>query len=380
MFRRLILGTIVIGLLFPTLAGAFPQVPDKLKPNPRGLVRPKHLGSEWPHLNIDEKLYSMRYTTMRQHYDQWSKEHTEVRTSTYPGLQEQFGMTAFKILPPDYFGRLPHIEYHQPFTEMSANISGQTGLIDMPSAFTQKKGVWLGSFSLSSGDANNNYFNNMYQEYDASDMRFAVTYGYRDDTELTATMNVYDRDISYVNGARRETDGRFLFGLGGKTGFSTSQDRFQIAVGGMYTFFSQEERDIIRIYDYHSISNIYAVASTDERLFNAHVMYKFVSYDYRSSSLAPTAQIGTNPNTGLAPAEDHWGVLGLGFEYKVPRRRLSFITEFTSTGPLDFLGRKDKVFNFGIHGQTPGGDYKLYTRMLNNDDADEIGLITTFHW
>ena len=286
MVRSLILGTLVVFLLIPTIAGAFPQVPKKLKPNPQGLVRPQHLGSEWPHLNVDEKLYSLRFDFMRDHYSRWSKEHTVERTSTYPGLEEQFGITAFKILPPDYFGRLPHIDYHQPFTEMSANISGATGLIDMPSAFTQKKGVWLGSFSFSSGDANNNYFNNMYNEYDASDLRFAVTYGYRDNTELTATMNVYDRDISYVNGARRETDGRMLFGLGGKTGFSTSHDRFQIAVGGMYTFFSDEERDIIRIYDYHSISNIYAVASTDERLWNAHVMYKFVSYDYRSPSLS----------------------------------------------------------------------------------------------
>lgn len=367
-------------LLIPSMVCAFPQVPKKLKPNPEGLVRPKHLGAEWPHLNVDEKLYSLRFESMRESYAGWSKEHTVTRTSTYPELEEQFGIFAFNLLPPDYFGRLPHVDYHQPFTELSANISGATGLIDMPSAYTQKKGVWLGSVSYSTGDANQDYFNNMYRQWDASDIRLAVTYGYRDDTELTATMNIYDRDIDYTNGATRETNGRFLFGLGGKMGFSTTDDKFQIALGGMYTFFSDEERDIIRLYDYHSISNIYAVGSTDSRLFNAHVMYKFVSYDYRSSSLAPTAQIGNNPATGLAPADDHWGVLGLGFEYKVPEKKITFITEFTSTGPLDFLGRKDKVFNFGIHGQLPDADLKLYTRMLNNDDADEIGLISTFHF
>ena len=380
MLLRLIWGALFAYLLLPRALFAFPQVPEKLKPNPPGLARPEHLGAEWPKLNVDEKLYSLRYTNLRHHYGKWSKEHTEVRTSTYTGLREQFGITAYTILPPDYYGELPHPDYHQPFTEWSANISGATGLIDMPSAFTQKKGVWLASLSFASGDADPGYFNSLYQEYDSSDIRLGVTYGYRDNTELTATMNIYDRDISYANGASRETDGRFLFGIGGKTGFSTSEDKFQIAVGGMFTFFSDEERDIIRISDYHSISNIYAVASTDSRLFNAHCMYKLVNYDHHASSMPPTAEIAGDPSTGFAPSDNHWGVLGVGLEYKLPNKPLTFITEFTSTGPLDFLGRKDKSFNFGIHSQMSGVDLKIYKRMLNEDDADEMGLISTFRF
>jgi len=380
MARRTMASLLGLGLLVPAMAWAFPQVPGDLKPNPPGLVRPTHLGAEWPHLNIDEKLYSLRFDYMRDSYQTWSKEHTVERTSAYPGLEEQFGITAFKILPPDYYGRIPHPDYHQPFTEWSANLTGATGLIDMPSAFTQKKGLWLASVGYSSAEAGQQYFPALYNQYDATDIRTAVTYGYRDDVELTATMNVYDRDLQYSNGARRSTNGRIFFGLGGKLGFNTTDDRYQIAVGGMFTFFSDDERDVIRETDYHTISNLYLVGSTDSRLFNAHFMYKWVAYDWRSSSVAPTAQIGNDPTTGLAPADDHWGELGIGVEYKLPKTRLSFITEFSNTGPLDFIARKDKNINFGVQGRMPGADVKVYTKFLNHDDFDEIGMISTFHF
>jgi len=379
--KRMTIGLTALAVMFvlPVALRAFPQVPENVKPNPPGLERPKHLGSEWPKLNIDEKLYSLRYTSLRGSYETFSKAHTETRTSPYPYLREQFGMFAYEKIMPEYYGQLPPEEYHQPFKDKSPCLTGATGLIDIPSAFTQRKGTWLASLSFSSNEVSGpGYFPVLYNTSEGTDIKAIVTYGYRDDTEFTLILNVLDREFLYANDAIRTTSGRMLFGLGGKLSFPTYSDHFQVAVGGMWTMFKNEDRDIIRIVDYDSLANLYLSLSTDTRLFNAHVMFKLSRYDYKAGPIAPIAAIGDDPALGYGPADTYWGTLGLGIEYKVPKWDVSFINEFTKIGYQNFLTRKNTSYNFGINKAMAKADIKAYFRGLNHEDFREIGLMATY--
>ena len=356
------------------------QVPDILKPNPVGLVRPPHLGSEWPHLNPDEKLYSLKFDLLRAHYQKWSQIHIREEVPPLPTLKDQFEIMNFQVIPPDYYGEEVIEDYHQSFEDLSPSLSGATGLIDIASAYTQKKGVKLASLVLTTIRGSRPYMEELYGDFSATDITGMFTYGVHDNFELTFSAGNLSREIDYVSGLTID-DSKLMLGAGGKVGFGTWADHFQVAGGFHFSVFDNTDRDVILDTDYETLSNFYATISTDSKYANAHVMWKYVNYHHSSSAEPPlTGHIpGAGPDSGHAPSKAHWGQLGFGFEFKVPEHKLRVITELIKN-EIAWGSESKKSFNIALQKELNKMDMKFYGRKLNQASRNEFGLISTYHF
>lgn len=367
----------LISLGFTNISLGMVQVPDVLKPNPTGLVRPPHLGAEWPGMNPDEKLYSLQYDLLRAHYQKWALQHTMEVAPKDPNLKEQFEITNYKVIPPDYYGEHPIDDYHQPFLDYSPCLAGGTGLIDIPTAYTLKKGVMVASLIISKTSGGSTYLPELYQEFDAFDIGTSFSYGLKDNIELTFTAGNLAREIDYSSGLQID-DSKLLFGLGGKAGFGTWADRFQIAGGFHFSVFNDEDRDTFLDTDYATISNFYAAISTDEKNWNGHVTWKYVNYTHSSASMPYHGHVpGAGADSGMTAPSAHWGELCFGLEYKIPETKYRLISEFTKAEKV--WGSEEKAsYNLAIQADLPKMSFKLYSRKINQESRDELGLISTY--
>jgi hypothetical protein len=366
----------LISLGFADISLGLVQVPDVLKPNPTGLARPPHLGAEWPSMNPDEKLYSLKFELLRDGYQKWALQHTVEVAPKDPNLKDQFEICNYKVIPPDYYGEEPVEDYHQPFIDVSPCLSGGTGLIDIPSAFTLKKGVMVASLIVSKSSGGASYLPELYQKFDSIDIGTSFSYGYRDDIELTFTATNLSREIDYTSGLQTD-DSNLIFGIGGKASFGTWAENFQMAGGFHFSVYEDKDRDNLLDTDYETLSTLYAVISTDEKNWNGHVTWKYQNYSKGSSVPYHGHVPGDGADSGLAPAQANWGELCFGLEYKIPDTKYRVISEFIKSEIT--WGSEDKSsYNLAVQADLPKMSFKLYSRKINQESRDELGLISTY--
>lgn len=289
-----------------------------------------------------------------------------------PGIDEQFEITRFKRLPKVYYDPMPKEDepVKQPYRDHGPTLLGGTGTIDMPTAYTLKKGTWVGGLTYDSRNVDLAYWSLVYTEQDTKDIYTTVNYGLRDDVELSLTMSYLDRDMVYSNSSEWVTSGRVLFGIGAK--FSYGSSDYTWALGFHNVFYQNRDRPIIDIQEYERLTALYASMTREEGRFTGNLMFKYANYDLEGGRWATAPFTGGTPPGGYLPERD-WVIFGVGLEYR-PRDRWFVMAEYLKESEGDFAGIKGDRLNMGLRYVVSRTDLKLFSRNLNFGGFDEIGF------
>lgn len=241
-----------------------------------------------------------------------------------------------------------HEDRRQPYRHFMPSLTGLTGLIDMPVAYTQPKKTYVVTIQHERVKADETWWRLPYKSIDSSMTFASINYGATRNIELSLDGELWDKTIQY-NDPRRFTNPEFsetdlsFVGIGSKWNFafdSVGVERLWFALGFRTQLYDDEHRDVTEVHEYDRFSNIFFVASTKatEELFG-HFMIKYVSYDF-AGGRAPSGD--TDLFEGFSPT-NAWTQWGLGLEwYLFPD--FEILTEITREANVIFLD-VDSPFN-----------------------------------
>lgn len=229
----------------------------------------------------------------------------------------------------------------QPYRHFMPSLTGLTGLIDIPVAYTQPKKTYVVTVQKERVRVDANWWRLPYKKIE-SDMTFAsLNYGATRNVEISLNGELWDKTIQY-NDPVRQTDPTFsekdlnFVGIGSKWTFpfgTTAIERVWFALGFRTQLYDNVHRNVTEVHEYERFSNIFFVASTKatEELFG-HFMIKYVSYDFAGGRAASGA---TDTFEGFSPT-NAWTSWGIGAEwYLFPDFEL--FTELLRDGNVIFL-------------------------------------------
>lgn len=229
----------------------------------------------------------------------------------------------------------------QPYRHFMPALSGLTGLIDMPVAYTQPRKTYVVAVQRERVRADSTWWRLPYRGI-ASDMTFAsLNYGATRSVEISLDGELWNKAIQYndpiraTNPTFTESDLNFV-GIGSKWTFpfgTNAIERVWFALGFRTQLYDDQHRDVTEVHEYDRFSNIFFVASTKatEELFG-HFMAKYVSYDFaggRSPSGATATFEGFSPTNA-------WTQWGLAAEWYV-FPDFEIFTELTREANVIFL-------------------------------------------
>ena len=201
-------------------------------------------------------------------------------------------------------------------------LSGLTGLIDIPVAYTQPEKTFVVTVQHERVRADERWWRLPYKSI-SSDMTFgSLNYGATKNIELSVDGELWDKTIQY-NDPVRFSDPTFteknlnFVGIGSKWNFpfgTTAIERVWFALGFRAQLYDNQHRNVTEVHEYDRFSNIFFSASTKatEELFG-HFMIKYVSYDFAGGRF-PSGQ--TDLFEGFSPT-NAWTQWGFGLEWYV---------------------------------------------------------------
>jgi hypothetical protein len=208
----------------------------------------------------------------------------------------------------------------QPYRAFMPSLSGLTGLIDIPVAYTQPKKKYVVTVQHERVRADNTWWRLPYQSI-VSDMTYAsINFGATPNIELSLDGENWDKDIRYndpllfTNPLFTTRDKSFI-GFGGKWTFpfsTTGIERMWVGIGGRIQLYDNNDIHTTEVHEYDRFQQFFMVASTKAtRELFGHFMLKYVSYDLSGGRPASGA---TPFFVGFSP-QNAWTQWGLGIEY-----------------------------------------------------------------
>lgn len=253
-------------------------------------------------------------------------------------------------------------------------LSGSTGFVDVPAAYTMKRHRGMVALQVDHVDASGGWWPNVYRGVKADATRLHAVYGVATDTEVNLTVEDQNHELHYndpVFGTDPDfhTDGKLFFGVGGKRAFQV-QPHVWAAVGGRWQAFDQADRSITELHEYERFSHLFASTSWQARedLF-VHGMLKYVIYDFQGGRPASGAT-AVFPGFSL-PAS--WLQPGVAVEWR-PITRWSVAGEFVADTRVDFLGGVPKnAVNATVRYEGAGSSFGLFAKRLNQSHLLYLG-------
>lgn len=270
----------------------------------------------------------------------------------------------------------------QPYRHFMPCLSGLTGLVDMPVAYTQPKKSYVVTVQHERVRADKRWWRLPYKSID-SDMTFAsLNYGATRNIEISLDGELWDKTIQYNDPVRStnptfsDSDLNFL-GIGSKWTFpfgTTAIERVWFAVGFRTQLYDVERRDVTEVHEYDRFSNIFFVASTKatEELFG-HFMIKYVSYDF-AGGRSPSGDTATFE--GFSPT-NAWTQWGLAAEwYLFPD--FEIFTEITRDANVIFLDVDGPFnqfnWNGGVRYHRENVGVGFFAKRINHRGLGDTGL------
>lgn len=211
-------------------------------------------------------------------------------------------------------------ERRQPYRSFMPSLSGLTGLIDIPVAYTQPKKTYVITAQHERVRADRTWWRLPYRAI-VSDMTFAsINYGATPNIELSLDGEMWDKDIRYndpVNGTNPLFGARnkSFIGFGSKYTFpfsTTAAERLWFGLGFRIQLYDNPDIHVTEVHEYDRFQQVFFVASTKAtRELFGHFMAKYVSYDFSGARPASGA---TDTFVGFSP-QNAWTQWGIGIEY-----------------------------------------------------------------
>lgn len=251
-------------------------------------------------------------------------------------------------------------------------VSGATGLIEIPSAYTIPCKDLTLTYMHEFFDAGPRFWPLPYQEISQSNDYFVLNYGVADTLEFHLSFENWDREFQYLDGFGGlgpffESTDKFKLGFGTKWGvpIPTVHETAWLAFGLRSQFYDNEERSFIEFHEYERIQNLYVAFSVHpHREVFAHFLYRYVTYDFRGGTF-PSGR--TETFVGFQPVVDY-SQFGLGFQYYL-FPQLELISELTKDTDIVFLGGlKDFNLNAGFRVQYKGIAAGFLAKRVNHPD------------
>ncbi len=324
-------------------------------------------GKRWNTLSIEEKLRFLKFESV---HEEDLPEHK--KASGDPDLDEQFQLTGYEEIEKDSEKKFFLEEKHHRKPEpLSPSFCGASGMGEVIDAYVLPRGKWRYEAGYHSFDLDRNYFTSIYDDGDGGTLRLGAAYGLRDGLEVWLRLNVTDNTLSYMNGYGF-SDSTLLPTLGFKVNVPLSRD-YEMGFGATWTPISMSDRDILRMLDYHSLDNVFMTFSTSSRLFDLHLMFKYISYEWDGDT-PPSGDHDNDATTGYAPHKAGWVDYGIGLEYEV-RKNMKVLLELVKNTDIDFIGRKEARFNLGFETFAGrGATLKGFIRAVNNNELSEFDV------
>lgn len=290
-------------------------------------------------------------------------------------LEKTFTSMEFNRVKEHYFRPKPDNRL-QPGTDFGVNLMGVTGMLTMPNSFVLPKGTWAVGLTYLNEELNSRAWPAVYQNLESDAVRLHVNHGFKDNFEAGLILHRRDSDITYTNqggGPVRFQDDYVVGGLSFKGAIPT-HDRWMSA-GFSFDRVSDEDRSLqdLRTYDY--TSSAFFTISDGGRRWDGTLSMKYIKYA-RNSKRPPVGASATS--AGFSPQGD-WAQLGLGYEYG-RWGGFSGILEATERHRIDFVGIREREFNFGVKYKTKDFEVKAYKLKFNVEETDQIGFTATLRF
>lgn len=209
----------------------------------------------------------------------------------------------------------------QPYRHFMPSLSGLTGLIDIPVAYTQPKQTYVITAQHEKVRAGPTWWRLPYRSI-RSDMTFAsINYGATPNIEISLDGEMWDKEITYndprINapGPTFSVKNRSFLGVGSKYTFpfgTTAIERLWFGLGFRLNISNEEDYDYTEVHEHDRFSQIFFTASTKAtRELFGHFMIKYVSYDFAGGRRASGR---TATFDGFSPT-NAWTQWGLGVEW-----------------------------------------------------------------
>jgi len=274
---------------------------------------------------------------------------------------------------------IKHDKRRQPYRHFMPSLSGATGLIDMPVAYTIPRKKYVFSAQTDHVVANQDYWSLPYVHVGESNRYFSLNYGATSNIEVHAIGEFWNKDFQYkdnINGTNPTFNmhDKFFLGFGTKWTFPLphfSPERIWGALGCRFQFYRNEDRNVTEFHEYERFQNVYGVfsAKATEELFG-HVMFKYISYDWRGGTY-PAGMTDVFP--GYAPTNSwmQWGLAGEWYVFP----DVSIFTELIKDTGVVFLGNLLQfTWNVGARYQYKGLGVGFWAKRINFRGLDNNGI------
>lgn len=261
-----------------------------------------------------------------------------------------------------------HQDNYQPEVHYLPGLSGSTGLVDIPVAYTLPRGRWMLSTQSEKVDGNANYWPTVYRAVKGNANRLHAGYGVASDTEMNLTVENWNHELHYFDpifgvDPNFSAENKLFFGIGAKRAFQLT-DRVWAGVGVRYQHYEEQDRAVTELHEYERFSHAFATASwqASDSLY-VHAMFKYVVYDWDGDRPASGAS-GLFPGFSLPST---WSQPGIGVEYRF-RRHWSAAGEFISDTDVQFLRDVgNNAVNATIRYEDRDKSFGIYAKRLNVD-------------
>jgi len=268
----------------------------------------------------------------------------------------------------------PPIRKRQPPRNLGMSVSGATGVIDVPSAYTLPCKDFILTYVSESFRAGDNFWPFPYNSIREQNQYAVLRYGLADTIELSLSFENWNRQFQYLDGLGNlgpafTENKKFFLGIGSKWAIpmTTVHETAWLALGFRAHFFENPNRAVIEFHEYERIQNLYLAFSVHPRPYlYTHFMYRYISYDFRGG-VYPSGVTDDFIGFSLVNAYDQ---LGMAIEYDL-FPNLTILTEATKDTDVIFLGGlREFNFNVGVRARYKNLTASFLAKRVNHPDLE----------
>lgn len=345
----------------------------------RGVLRAGGLvddGKLYVESSLDKRLDALDFPKpLRDHVTPWEGG-PQLQVPNH--LEEHFTTVHYDRMKEQYFRPKPDVK-RQPGKDFGHSINGVTGLITMPNSYILKPGSWSVGGTYENVEWGAGQWPQLYTGVDNDLLRVYLNRGFKGNFEAGLILHAEDADITYaLQGTNtvpvRDTGDPFLAGLSFKGGIPVHD--FLMSAGFTWMRLDDEDRQSMDLRSYENLQTAFLTLSNGGNRWEASVAIKYVKY--ATDGRRPPVGTGNGLQSGFSPTSQ-WTQIGIGGEYG-KWGGLSLLGELTSRHRVDFIGVAEKELNLGLQWRADDFLVKVYSRRVNLNDTDHLGLSASFRF